>query len=108
MRSGWSSTPSTCRTTSSTTSVVYPGTHDNNTTVGYYWEPERTEFERHNIRRYLRTDAHEIAWDFIWAAWSSVADLAIATLQDVFSLGGEARMNFPSRASGNWHWRYTD
>ena len=78
--------------------IVYPGTHDNNTTVGYYWEPERTEVERHNIRRYFRTDAHEIAWDFIWGAWSSVADLAVATLQDVFSLGAEARMNFPSRA----------
>ena len=89
-------------------SVVYPGTHDNNTTVGYYWEPERTELERHNIRRYLRTDGRDIAWDFIWAAWSSVSDLAIATLQDVMSLGGDARMNFPSRASGNWHWRYTD
>jgi 4-alpha-glucanotransferase len=87
--------------------IVYPGTHDNNTTVGYYWEPERSELERHNMRRYLRTDGHEIAWDFIWAAWSSVADQAVATLQDVFNLGAEARMNFPSRASGNWQWRYT-
>ncbi|MCU0509260.1 MAG: 4-alpha-glucanotransferase [Anaerolineae bacterium] len=89
-------------------SIVYPGTHDNNTTVGYYWEPERTELERHYIRRYLRTDAHDIAWDFIWAAWSSASDQAVATLQDVMSLGAEARMNFPSRASGNWHWRYTE
>jgi 4-alpha-glucanotransferase len=88
-------------------SIVYPGTHDNNTTVGYYWEPERAEIERHNIRRYLRTDGHDIAWDFIWAAWSSVSDQAVATLQDVMSLGAEARMNFPSRASGNWHWRYS-
>ncbi len=88
--------------------VVYPGTHDNNTTLGYYWEPERSEVERDHIRRYFRTDAHEIAWDFITAAWSSVADLAIATLQDVFNLGAEARMNFPSHASGNWHWRYTE
>jgi 4-alpha-glucanotransferase len=89
-------------------SIVYPGTHDNNTTVGYYWEPERTEIERHNIRRYLRTDGHDIAWDFIWAAWSSASDQAVATLQDVMSLGADARMNFPSRASGNWHWRYTE
>lgn len=87
--------------------IVYPGTHDNNTTVGYYWEAERTELERHNIRRYFRTDAHDVAWDFIHAAWASVADLAVATLQDVFALPAEARMNFPSRASGNWHWRYT-
>ena len=68
-------------------------------------EAERTEIERHNIRRYFRTDAHDIAWDFIWAAWSSVANQALATLQDVFSLGEEARMNLPARASGNWHWR---
>jgi len=86
--------------------VVYPGTHDNNTTVGYYHEAERTEIERHNIRRYFRTDGHDIAWDFIWGAWSSVANQALATLQDVFSLGEEARMNMPARASGNWHWRY--
>ncbi len=86
--------------------VVYPGTHDNNTTLGYYWEAERSELERHHIRQYFRTDAYEIAWDFIWGAWSSVADLAVATLQDVFNLGAEARMNFPSRPSGNWQWRY--
>ena len=86
--------------------VVYPGTHDNNTTAGYYYEAERTEIERHNIRRYFRTDGHDIAWDFIWGAWSSVANQALATLQDVFSLGEEARMNLPACASGNWHWRY--
>lgn len=86
--------------------VVYPGTHDNNTTVGYYWEAERTELERHNIRQYFRTDGHDIAWDFIWGAWSSVANQALATLQDIFSLGEEARMNLPARASGNWQWRY--
>lgn len=86
--------------------VVYPGTHDNNTTVGYFYEAERTEIERHHIRQYFRTDGHDIAWDFIWGAWSSVANQALATLQDVFSLGDEARMNMPARASGNWHWRY--
>jgi 4-alpha-glucanotransferase len=86
--------------------TVYPGTHDNNTTLGYYQEAERTELERHNIRRYLRTDGHDIAWDFIWAAWSSVANQALATLQDVLGLDANARMNFPSHASGNWHWRY--
>ena len=97
----------TYRTPSSRTASSYPGTHDNNTTAGYYWDPERTEVERDYIRRYFRTDAHEIAWDFISATWASVADLAVATLQDVFNLGADARMNYPSRASGNWHWRYT-
>ncbi len=88
-------------------SIVYPGTHDNNTTVGYWHEAERTEIERHNIRRYTGTDAHDIAWDFIRLAWGSPANQAIATLQDIFSLGAEARMNFPSTSSGNWQWRYT-
>lgn len=87
--------------------IVYPGTHDNNTTVGYWREPERSEIERHNIRRYVGTDAHDIAWDFIRLAWGSVANQAVATLQDIFSLGAEARMNFPSTSSGNWQWRYT-
>lgn len=87
--------------------IVYPGTHDNNTTVGYWHEPERSEIERHNIRRYLGADAHDIAWDFIRLSWSSVANQALATLQDVFSLGADARMNFPGTSSGNWGWRYT-
>ncbi len=88
-----------------TNCIVYPGTHDNNTTVGY-WN-ERTEIEKHNIRRFTGTDAHDIAWDFIRLAWSSVANQAVATLQDVMGLGEEARMNYPSRAGGNWQWRYT-
>ncbi|OQA44153.1 MAG: 4-alpha-glucanotransferase [Chloroflexi bacterium ADurb.Bin325] len=85
--------------------IVYAGTHDNNTTVGY-WN-ERSEIEKHNIRRFTGTDAHDIAWDFIRLAWSSVANQAVATLQDVMSLGEEARMNYPSRIGGNWQWRYT-
>ena len=92
--------------------IVYPGTHDNNTTVGYWHEPERSEIERHNIRRYIGADAHDIAWDFIRLSWGSVANQALATLQDVFSLGAEARMNFPSTSSGNWrlalHPRHAD
>lgn len=88
--------------------IVYPGTHDNNTTVGYWNEPERTEVEKHNILRYTGTDGHDIAWDFIRLAWHSVANQAVATLQDVMSLGEEARMNYPSRAGGNWQWRYTE
>jgi 4-alpha-glucanotransferase len=88
--------------------IVYPGTHDNNTTVGYWNEPERTAEEKRNILRYTGTDGHDIAWDFIRLAWYSVANQAVAVLQDVMSLGQEARMNFPSRAGGNWQWRYTE
>ncbi len=87
--------------------IVYPGTHDNDTVMGYWNDPQRTEQEKRNILRYTGTDGHDLAWDFIRLAWGSVANQAVATLQDVFSLGSEARMNFPSRASGNWQWRYT-
>jgi len=83
--------------------VVYTGTHDNNTALGWYEDAD--ESVRDFCRRYLATDARDIAWDFIRAAWSSVADRAIAPLQDFLSLGSEARMNFPGRAEGNWSWR---
>jgi 4-alpha-glucanotransferase len=56
----------------------------------------------------LDRDAREIAWDLIRLAWSSPAALAIAPLQDLLSLGAEARMNVPGRAEGNWNWRCTE
>jgi 4-alpha-glucanotransferase len=83
--------------------VVYTGTHDNDTTVGW-WEA-RSEAERDYARRYLGTDGHDIAWDLIRLALASVADLAIIPLQDVLELGTATRMNFPSRPEGNWAWR---
>jgi 4-alpha-glucanotransferase len=86
--------------------VVYTGTHDNDTTRGWYASaPEKV---RDHVRRYLARDARDIAWDFIRLAWSSVADYAIAPLQDVLDLGPEARMNFPGRGAGNWCWRFTE
>lgn len=83
--------------------VVYTGTHDNNTVVG--WFESAPEGSRDFCRRYLGCDGTDIAWDFIRAAWSSVAQWAIAPLQDVLSLGSQARMNYPSREHGNWGWR---
>jgi 4-alpha-glucanotransferase len=85
--------------------VVYSGTHDNDTTRGWY-ETSSTERERDFARRYLGRDGSDIAWDLIRAAFSSVADMAVAPLQDVLSLGTQARMNLPGRASGNWGWRF--
>ena len=83
--------------------VVYTGTHDNETTRGWYaGQPERI---RHRVRVYLARDGSDIAWDFIRLAWGSVAALAVAPLQDVLNLGNEARMNFPGRGEGNWRWR---
>lgn len=84
--------------------VVYTGSHDNDTTIG--WFQTAPEHERVMCQMYLGRDGSDIAWDFIRMALSSVADLAIIPLQDILSLGPEARMNLPGRAFGNWGWRY--
>jgi len=85
--------------------VVYTGTHDNDTTRG--WFASLTEKDQHHVCRYLARDGRDIAWDLIRAAWASTADTAIAPLQDVLNLGTAARMNMPGSAAGNWGWRYT-
>lgn len=85
-------------------SVVYTGTHDNNTTVG--WFGQLSEWERHRLSDYLGCfSSSGIHWDLIRLALSSIANQAIFPVQDVLGLGGEARMNFPSTTSGNWSWR---
>ena len=84
--------------------VVYTGTHDNDTTRG--WFEKASEREKDYVRRYLRVDGRDIAWDFIRLAFMSVANLAVIPLQDAMNLGSEARMNTPSVAAGNWRWRY--
>jgi len=95
--------------------VVYTGTHDNNTTVGWFSSEagadttrtdEQIAREMSNTLDYLGTQGHEIHWDMIRAAWGSVADIAIAPLQDVLGLGAEARMNLPGSTEGNWSWRF--
>jgi 4-alpha-glucanotransferase len=83
--------------------VAYTGTHDNDTTRG--WFATRPEKEADHVRRYLGRDGSDIAWDLIRLGWSSVADLAVAPLQDVLNLGSEARMNTPGKPDGNWTWR---
>ena len=84
--------------------VVYTGTHDNDTTWGWYrTAPEK---DRDHVRRYLAKDGGDATWDLIRLAWASVARYAIAPLQDVLNLGTEARMNFPGKAQGNWAWRF--
>jgi 4-alpha-glucanotransferase len=85
--------------------VAYTGTHDNDTTRG--WFVTTHERERDHVRRYLGRDGNDIAWDLLRVAWSSVAEFAIAPLQDVLSLDTAARMNMPGRPAGNWGWRYT-
>ena len=84
--------------------VVYTGTHDNDTTVG--WWQTASEADRHFLQRYLRTNAQAIHWDLTYAGMGSVADTVIIPLQDVLGLGSEACLNRPGRAEGNWTWRY--
>ena len=87
-------------------SVIYTGTHDNNTTLGWY-EEDASDHERYRFHQYLGGNGpHGLAWDMIRLALASVANQAIISLQDVFSLGANARMNTPSQPDGNWAWRY--
>ncbi|MGB9511894.1 MAG: 4-alpha-glucanotransferase [Candidatus Acidiferrum sp.] len=94
--------------------VSFTGTHDNDTTLGWWRSlqraargsrngPERATL--HRVKSYLQTHGREIHWSFIQAVLTSVANIAVIPLQDVFGLGTQARMNFPGRARGNWRWR---
>jgi 4-alpha-glucanotransferase len=85
--------------------VVYTGTHDNDTVLGWY-EKTASENELKNAKAYLGLNKDEgYSLGFIRGAWSSVADVAIAQMQDFLELGNEARMNFPSSIGTNWSWR---
>ncbi len=85
--------------------VSYTGTHDNDTTVGWY-EVTSTEAERDYARKYLGCNGSDIAWDLIRATWASVAATAMTTAQDLLGLGHEARFNTPSTVGPpNWCWR---
>ncbi len=86
--------------------VVYTGTHDNDTTLGWYkaLPPQ----DRKRLHRYLTEVSRDPAWSLIRMAWSSVAACAIAPLQDILRLPALARMNTPGTKRGNWTWRLTD
>jgi 4-alpha-glucanotransferase len=83
--------------------IAYTGTHDNDTTRG--WWAAAPEHERCYAQRYMARDGSDIAWDLMRLAWASVADLAIAPVQDVLDLGTEMRMNLPGVGQGYWRWR---
>ncbi|MCI9086389.1 MAG: 4-alpha-glucanotransferase [Clostridia bacterium] len=85
-------------------SVVYVGTHDNNTTLGWIDELDKPTLDF--CKKYLDTDS-DILWRMIKNAMSSVSDTAIIQMQDYLELGSEARMNIPSTLGGNWQWRMT-
>jgi 4-alpha-glucanotransferase len=84
--------------------VAYTGTHDNDTSLGWY--TSAPDPERDLVRRYLARSGDDVSWDMIRAVWSSVAVYTLAPLQDFLKLGNEARMNYPGRPSGNWGWRF--
>lgn len=95
--------------------VVYTGTHDNDTAVGWFEsvagegstrDAPQIERERAFCLKYLNTSGKEIHWDFIRAVLASVANTAIVPLQDLLGLGTEARMNLPNSTTGNWSWRF--
>jgi 4-alpha-glucanotransferase len=94
--------------------IAYTGTHDNDTTYGWYHTKEVTttqpreevEAARAFARKYAHSDGREIHWDLIRILFASVADTAIVPMQDILGLDSRARMNFPGRAQGNWAWRY--
>lgn len=86
-------------------SVIYPGTHDNDTTLGWYDSADSKTTD--HVRRYFRVDGQEVGWDFIRAAYTSVSNMAIIPLQDLMSLGSSARFNTPGLPQGNWQWRFS-
>ncbi|MEO7672976.1 MAG: 4-alpha-glucanotransferase [Pyrinomonadaceae bacterium] len=94
--------------------VAYTGTHDNDTTVGWWLsqagagstrDAAEITREREYCLEYLGSDGGQIHWDFIRAVWASVANTAITPMQDILGIGTEARMNLPASTSGNWQWR---
>ena len=97
--------------------VAYTGTHDNDTTVGWFQSQAGADSTRANSQikrehdfclKYLNSDGTEIHWDFIRAVWASVASVAIVPMQDLLGLGNDARMNLPASSAGNWFWQCQD
>ena len=95
--------------------VAYTGTHDNDTAVGWFnasagegttQNSTEIDAQRQFCLHYLNASGAEINWDLIRAVWASVADRAIAPLQDVVGLGSESRMNLPNSNDGNWCWHF--
>lgn len=84
--------------------ICYTGTHDNDTTAGWYKTAPKASQKK--VRNYMNTGAATVSWAFIRTALGSVAKYVVIPLQDVMSLGSEARMNTPGKAAGNWSWRF--
>jgi 4-alpha-glucanotransferase len=86
--------------------IVYSGTHDNNTTVGWWNSSEASQGIKDHLGRYVGHYVAEVQWEMIRLAMGSVARMSVVPLQDLLGLGAEARMNTPGVESGNWAWRF--
>jgi len=86
--------------------VIYTGTHDNDTTVGWYEKAK--EVYKDHFRRYMNVSGNDPAWDLIRLAFASTAGYAIIPIQDIMSLNSDDRMNMPGIPSGYWQFRYTE
>ena len=84
--------------------IIYTGTHDNDTTLGWYQHTAHQNQDK--VRRYMNTDASSVSWDFIRTCLGTIAKYAIFPVQDLLKLGSEHRMNTPGTATGNWEFRY--
>ncbi|MBX3066758.1 MAG: 4-alpha-glucanotransferase [Anaerolineae bacterium] len=87
--------------------VVYTGTHDNNTTVGWWQSGEADKESRKRLRQYIGHEVERANWELIRMGMSSVAHTFVMPLQDVLGFGADTRMNTPGNPSGNWTWRFT-
>jgi 4-alpha-glucanotransferase len=87
-------------------SLVYTGTHDNNTVRGWF-ENEATSTDKQNLQKYVNREltSREAPWEMIRLSMTSVANTSITPMQDFLGLGQEARMNLPSKKEDNWDWR---
>ncbi len=88
-----------------TNSVVYTGTHDNNTTLG--WWQGLTKTQKDQVRDYLDSHRPDMPWELIRLAMASIANLCIIPCQDILGLGSKSRFNTPGKATGNWNWQMT-
>ncbi|MCP5051932.1 MAG: 4-alpha-glucanotransferase [bacterium] len=88
--------------------IVYTGTHDNNTTNGWFYEEDIDEPTRNYVTDYLRLNHRDkFHWELIGLALSSIADISIFPVQDLLGYGGKFRMNIPGTAENNWLWKLT-
>jgi len=89
-------------------SVVYSGTHDNNTTLGWWMDPKEVSPDiREYLKAYVGHEVQEPHWELIRMGMASVAHTFVAPMQDILGFGADTRMNTPGKESGNWGWRFT-